>query len=126
MRDTSRETRAARALADAFVEFMLARDEAAAAREQARPREEVRVHVDAPKPAQDAPQRPVQHVEPKLPDRLLVDAKEAAELLSVGSRTLWTMTAPRGPLPSVRLGRAVRYSVSSLAEFIRKSETKRR
>lgn len=126
MRATSRETQAARALADAFVEFMLARDEAAAAREHARPREEVRVHVEAPKPARDVPQPATQHVEPKLPDKLLVGSKEAAELLSAGSRTLWTMTAPRGPIPSVRVGRAVRYSVSSLAEFIRKSEITRR
>lgn len=116
MRATPREDEAATSLANALLEFLLAREEASSARKGSKPREEIR------EPSRPAPTA----VEPKLPDKLLVDSKEAAKLLSVGSRTLWTMTAPRGPIPSVRLGRAVRYKLSSLEEFIRKSEKARR
>ena len=126
MRATPREHEAATSLANALLEFLLAREEASSARKGSKPREAIRVHVEQPAPQRE-PSRPAPTaVEPKLPDKLLVDSKEAAKLLSVGSRTLWTMTAPRGPIPSVRLGRAVRYKLSSLEEFIRKSEKARR
>ncbi len=49
---------------------------------------------------------------------LLVDSHAAAELLSISERTLWTLSAPRGDLPVVRLGRAVRYDLDDLREFI--------
>ncbi len=48
---------------------------------------------------------------------LLVDASAAAELLSISKRTLWTMTNSR-EIPSVRIGRCVRYAVSDLQEFV--------
>lgn len=51
---------------------------------------------------------------------LLVTPIEAAKLLSVSPRKLWGMTAPRGPLPVVRLGRTVRYSVGDLANALEK------
>ena len=43
---------------------------------------------------------------------LLVDAREAAQMLAISERTLWGWTAPRGPIPVVRCGRAVRYAVA--------------
>lgn len=49
---------------------------------------------------------------------LLVDAAEAARLLGISPRTLWGQTAPRGPLPSVKIGRLERYSVGDLEKFI--------
>jgi excisionase family DNA binding protein len=52
---------------------------------------------------------------------LLVDVHEAARLLSCSERTLWGLTAPRGQIPSVRLGRAVRYAVADLEAFVRES-----
>jgi len=64
-----------------------------------------------PKPAEDAPF-----------EKLLVSAREAASLLRVSDRTLWTLTAPRGLILSVRLGRSVRYSVDSLRSWVRRAE----
>ena len=51
-------------------------------------------------------------------DKLLITPREAAETLSVCEKTLWSLTAPRGPIRCVRLGRSVRYSVDALREFI--------
>jgi hypothetical protein len=45
---------------------------------------------------------------------LLVSHREAAKMLSISDRTLWGLTAPRGPIPCVRFGRLVRYSVDDL------------
>lgn len=52
------------------------------------------------------------------PPRLLLTAREAADALSVCEKSLWSLTAPRGPIKCVRLGRSVRYSVTTLQEFI--------
>jgi excisionase family DNA binding protein len=54
----------------------------------------------------------------------LLSVRDAARLLGVSERHLVNLTAPRGPLPSVRLGTRRLYSKSELAEFIRK-ETER-
>ncbi len=51
-------------------------------------------------------------------DKLLLNSKDAAAYLSIGARTLWEMTAPRGPVPVVRLGTAVRYPVADLKALI--------
>ena len=57
-------------------------------------------------------------------DALLIPARDAARMLSVSERTLFSMTAPRGPIVSVRIGRAdsgnprVLYSVERLREWI--------
>lgn len=50
--------------------------------------------------------------------RLLITTQQAAEALGVSPRTLWSLTYPRGPLPCVRVGRAVRYDVQDLRELI--------
>jgi excisionase family DNA binding protein len=50
--------------------------------------------------------------------KLLLTAREAAAVLSVSERTLWSMTWPRGPIRPVRLGRAVRYSTNALKAWI--------
>jgi len=52
--------------------------------------------------------------------RLLITAREAAEALGISPRTLWVLTAPRGPLPAVRIRRRVFYRLQDLDEFIRK------
>jgi hypothetical protein len=69
------------------------------------------------------PANPVAHPHdrPDAPavEALLLTPRAAAAALSVSERTLWAMTSPRGPIPAVRLGRAVRYSVAALREFIR-------
>lgn len=49
---------------------------------------------------------------------LLLTAPEAAERLRISEKTLWSLTAPRGGIPVVRIGRAVRYSVAALERWI--------
>jgi excisionase family DNA binding protein len=51
------------------------------------------------------------------PEALLLTAAEAARRLSVSPRTLWGLT-DRGEVPAVRIGRAVRYSVADLEEYV--------
>jgi len=51
------------------------------------------------------------------PLRLLLTPREAAEALSVSDRTLWAWTAPRGPIPCVRIGRCARYTLADLEAF---------
>ena len=50
---------------------------------------------------------------------LAVNSREAARILSISERTLWSMTQPRGPIPAVRIGaRSVRYSVEALRRYL--------
>lgn len=50
---------------------------------------------------------------------LLVDARNAARMLSVSPRKLWAMTFEETPgLPYVRCGRLVRYSPEDLRRWI--------
>jgi predicted DNA-binding transcriptional regulator AlpA len=58
------------------------------------------------------------------PPKLLLDAREAAAALTVSERFLWGITAPRGDLPCVRLGRSVRYHVSDLEAWINANKTR--
>ena len=48
----------------------------------------------------------------------LWDAKRTARALGISERALWDLTAPRGQLACVRLGRAVRYSPERVRVFI--------
>lgn len=48
----------------------------------------------------------------------LLKPQEAAQRLSISERTLWAHTAPRGPIPAVRIGNAVRYDPGALTQFI--------
>ena len=57
--------------------------------------------------------------EPNPTDRLLVDSREAARLLSISERHLWSLTQV-GEIPYVRLGKSKRYDVEALREFINK------
>jgi excisionase family DNA binding protein len=49
---------------------------------------------------------------------LLVDAREAARLLAISPRKLWSLTR-LGDVPSMRVGRVVRYRISDLDEWTR-------
>lgn len=51
-------------------------------------------------------------------DRLLLTAREAAKSLAISTRSLWSLTQPRGPLPCVRIGRSVRYDFRDLEKWI--------
>lgn len=56
--------------------------------------------------------------------RLLVSPRDAAKLLSVSERTLFTLTKA-GTIPVVRIGRCVRYSVTELQEWVRRGSQKK-
>lgn len=54
---------------------------------------------------------------------LIVDAREAARLLSMSERSLWSLTVPRGPLPCIRFGkRAIRYARKDLELWIEQAK----
>jgi len=47
-----------------------------------------------------------QSVEP-----LALRPREAAKALGISARTLWALTAPRGPIPCLRIGHGRRHTV---------------
>ena len=49
---------------------------------------------------------------------LAIRPREAARLLSISERTLYSLSHPRGPIPCIRLGRSVRYSVAAIREYL--------
>jgi excisionase family DNA binding protein len=60
----------------------------------------------------------------KLPDdssTRLLNAKQAASQLQIGTRKLWELTN-RGEIPSVRIGRRVLYDPRDLDQFIAASK----
>ena len=102
---TRREVDAARALGEAILNLLVAHEEESAVRSHQRS-------------MMEASKMPLSRmVKPATPS-LLVTSKQAAEMLGVSSRTVWSMTAPRGPLQSVRLGSAVRYDVQHIVSAI--------
>lgn len=52
------------------------------------------------------------------PQKLLYNANEAAALLSISPRTLWTITSPRGPLPCVRIRNRCLYAYEVLQRYV--------
>ncbi len=48
---------------------------------------------------------------------LLVTPREAARMLSISARTLWTLRK-QGRIRSIRIGAAVRYAVADLEAFV--------
>ncbi len=53
-------------------------------------------------------------------DQLLLSTKQAAEMLAISKRKLWSMTVG-GELPHLRIGRSVRYPVGDLQTWIAKN-----
>ena len=47
---------------------------------------------------------------------ILVDAREAARRLAISPRTLWQLTKDR-VVPSIRIGKCVRYRVADLDQW---------
>ena len=62
---------------------------------------------------------PHSHAEPT-PEVMpaLLKPKDAASFLGISERSLWTISAPRGPLAVVRIGTAVRYTHTDLMVYI--------
>ena len=58
-------------------------------------------------------------------DPVLLNAREAAKLLHCSERTIWTLTAPRGPIPCIKITpRVVRYEREDLIEFLARKKAK--
>lgn len=56
---------------------------------------------------------------PSTAEPLLITAREAAARLSVSEKTLTRLTAPKGSLPAVRIGkRGVRYAPAAIDQWI--------
>ena len=49
---------------------------------------------------------------------LLLTPPQAAETLAISPRKLWGLTAPRGPIACVKIGRLVRYPLDQLQRWI--------
>ncbi|MEX2171348.1 MAG: helix-turn-helix domain-containing protein [Pirellulales bacterium] len=55
-------------------------------------------------------------------NKMLLTAREAAELLGVSEKTLWNHSYPRGTVPIVRFGKTLRYSPDALQRWILEQE----
>jgi hypothetical protein len=56
---------------------------------------------------------------------LALRPRQAAAMLSISERTLWGLTAPRGPIPCTRIGGRggiVLYRVADLDDWLRASQ----
>jgi predicted DNA-binding transcriptional regulator AlpA len=51
--------------------------------------------------------------------RLTLRPRQAAAALGISERTLWSLTAPRGPIPCVRIGAGKRKTVLYPADALR-------
>jgi predicted DNA-binding transcriptional regulator AlpA len=100
---TDAELEAAKRLGIAILEFVIAAEHG---RRQRSPK--------LPQPPAPEPVEPDQPPAPKL-----LSARDAAKVLGISSRALFALTSPRGPIPSVRIGRLVKYSMEALESWIR-------
>jgi excisionase family DNA binding protein len=83
-----------------------------------------------PLPADADGREPKAHVAGAVPSQLpqpsplaaLLTSREAATILNVSARTLWTLTN-EGDLPSVRVGHSVRYDPADLRAWIERRKT---
>jgi len=59
---------------------------------------------------------------------LALRPREAARALNISPRLLWELTAPRGPIPCLRIGhgrrRTVLYSVAALQDWLARQTAK--
>lgn len=127
MKPTPREVQAVRSLAESILELLVAMEEGRESRRDKSPREEVAVRVEhVHPPAPQVPATPAPPMSREDETRHLMTVREASEYLSIGTRTIWTLMAPRGPLPTVRFGRAIRFKVKDLDDFVTRSRVKPR
>jgi len=58
-------------------------------------------------------------------EKMLMNSREAASLLGISPRTLWSLTAPRGPIVPVRVMSLVKFSRASLEKFVQDQQSAR-
>lgn len=55
-------------------------------------------------------------------EKLSLRPREAAQAIGISERTLWGLSAPRGPIPCIRIGhgkrRSVLYSVAGIQAWL--------
>lgn len=56
--------------------------------------------------------------DPRGPAPLALRPRDAARALGISPRTLWAMTAPRGPIPAAKVGACVLYRASDLEAWL--------
>lgn len=56
-------------------------------------------------------------------EALLLTIGQAAESLQIGRTAMYALLAPRGPIPSLKLGRSRRISAVALQEFVQRGGT---
>lgn len=54
----------------------------------------------------------------------LLRSREAAEFIGVSLKTLWILSAPRGTLPVVKVGKSVRYDMADLKKWIEEQKVR--
>jgi len=60
---------------------------------------------------------------PSIAGPMLLTAREAAARLNISEKTLMRLTAPKGTLPVVRIGkRGVRYTPAAIDQWIREQQ----
>ena len=52
------------------------------------------------------------------PTALALRPRDAAKALGISERMLWSLTAPRGTIPAVRIGTCVLYPVTGLQAWL--------
>lgn len=57
-------------------------------------------------------------------DSLALRPRDAAKALGIGQRLLWDLTAPRGPIPSFKVGTCVLYPVDGLKRWMAEQAAK--
>lgn len=53
-----------------------------------------------------------------LPDRPLLKAKDAAKVLGVSMTHIYSLAAPKGPIPCYRIGRSVNFDMRDLTAYL--------
>jgi hypothetical protein len=111
MKPTARETAAAHRLAEAMLEFLSARDEAA----------DIRRRESQERSAPEAAPRLTgwnKLNEEETRERGLLSTRDAARFLGISERYLWEISSPRGPVPCVRMRNVVRYDPADLKQAV--------
>lgn len=107
MHPSPEEVRAAHALGEAILNLLLAHEQGSAQRS-------VRAAATTQKTNETA--RPTSELQ--FGDKQLLNTRQASEFLQISPRKLWAITAPRGPLPCVVIGRRTLYSLEDLHQAI--------
>ena len=108
---TRDEIAASRAFGEALIRLLVAHEEGK--RQRRPPFVQPKATKPAPSPQEDEPED----------TKLLLSAKEAARALSISVRSLHTHSKPRGPIPAVRLGGRVLYSMDDLRAWIEQAKS---